>query len=109
MFRALKSYPSGLKPEYTWFTDFDIAINYGKKAVIDTYEAVMTHHKDNYRSIGEAAISTNLLLWDIASNENYSMEIKETLEDIYYKLKDFYCDNFLSTDEGVKFYFENMD
>lgn len=41
MFRTLTTFPNGVKPEYTFFTDFDIASHFGIKAIRDTYRDVI--------------------------------------------------------------------
>ena len=44
MFRTLKYFPNGKEPEYTFFTDFDIASHFNG-GIEDTYKRVIKEWK----------------------------------------------------------------
>ena len=50
MFRTLKYFPNGKEPEYTFFTDFDIASHFNG-GIEDTYKRVIKEWGNNYKAI----------------------------------------------------------
>ena len=107
MFRTLTQFPNGAIPQFTFFTDFDIAANYGEAAVKDTYERVIAEWGDNYEAMTEVSICLNLLCWDYY--ENGLNELSRLFSDYYYKSKDFFYDTFEDNEKACTYYFEMTD
>lgn len=107
VFRELTEFPNGVKPEYTFFTDFDIAGNFDAAAIEDTYNRVLKEWGDNYKAMTEVSISLNLLCWDYY--ERGLMEMSRVFSDYYYKSRDYFYDHFDGNDEALRHYFEMTD
>lgn len=76
----LRQAPFGLKQEYTFYQDFQIADQVGGKAgVQDTYNRVLKEWQDNPRAWGEVTCALNWRLWDLA-------ETHEDIARLYEKL-----------------------
>ena len=86
MFRTLKYFPNGKEPEYTFFTDFDIASHFNG-GIEDTYKRVIKEWGNNYKAMTEVSICLNLLCWDFYEKNN---SISKIFSDLYYKSRDYF-------------------
>lgn len=107
MFRELKFFPNGMKPEYTFFTDFDIACHFGEKAVKDTWKQVKKSWKDDYKAMTEVNIVLNLLCWDYY---NHGMQdISKVCADLYYESKEWFYNHYEDNKEALDWFFKMTD
>lgn len=107
MFRELRCFPNGVAPEYTFFTDFDIACHFGVSAIKDTYRRVLESWGDNYKAMTEVSLCLNLLCWDYY--ENGKMAISGCLSDLYYDSRDFFYEKYENDKVALHHYFVMTD
>lgn len=105
MFRTLKYFPNGKEPEYTFFTDFDIASHFNG-GIEDTYKRVIKEWGNNYKAMTEVSICLNLLCWDFYEKNN---SISKIFSDFYYKSRDYFYNTFEDNKEALEYYFEMTD
>ena len=94
---------TGYKPKTTFYTDFSIADNYGKDAILDTYKRVFDEWKNDYMYLTELVM---VMSWKSFEHED-NAEYCEIYSELYYKTDD-YALNHLKGEE-LSYYYRTTD
>lgn len=73
-----------MKRNYTWTSDFAIAMVFGEKAINETYDNAVKFWSKDAECITELAFSLNFLTWFCYNFED--MNNSKIFSDLYYKL-----------------------
>ncbi len=73
-----------MKRNYTWVSDFVIAMVFDEAAIKDTYNQAIKFWQKDAQCMTELAFSLNYLTWFCYNHED--MENSKTFSELYYKL-----------------------
>ena len=90
----------GYKPITTFWSDFDIAEDFGASAIRDTYKRAFNNWKGNYKYLTELVMVLNWKIWQhYESNPKYA----ELYNKLWAKADEYACEN-LKGEELAYFY-----
>jgi len=97
---------TGYRPFTTFFMDLSIADNYGKAAILETYDRVVKEWGHNVKYFTEFALMLSMkavFYYDVRKN----MELNGLYADLYDKARDFAYENF--DENGRRYFYEHTD
>lgn len=99
--------PNGMKWEYTFLSDFDIADHFGIKAIQDTFKRAKKEWKHDIKAIAEMTVALNMRCWFWYYQKNTSLS--QIYEKLFYELKNWVYEKGKYTEEELNVYFEYTD
>lgn len=101
--------PNGYKPFTTFFEDLDIANQFGKEGVRDTYNRVCEAWLGSYKYFTEFVLCLNLQCWDRYETYGEKDELARLYSDLYYLAKDLLYDHYEQDEEAIEYIFNVLE
>lgn len=95
---------TGYKPITTFYQDFSIADNFGKDAIIDTYQRAFKEWQKDYKYITELVLVLNWKIWE---HYKTNPKLADIYNDLWEKLDIWVQDNF--KDDALQYYYQITD